>query len=116
MFAVFYRNVFQDWWHNQPGDRSWITRMIRAMSYERSDVDVIRYVSLPPAGSRFHFNEEKQIVVLREVTASVLQEKASEDEPDQFQDVVVHEVDHVMKGEFFLKQGIKIEESGNEDG
>lgn len=75
MFAVFHKDQFVNFWLNQPSDKTWIHRTIKAMGWIPGDVDVMAY-SLPISHQTIYsFDEQKQLLIHEKDQDGILQVK-----------------------------------------
>lgn len=74
MFAVFYKEKFQDWWFNPKTDETWVERTCAAMGWNHLDVKVYWFFQPPEPGSVIIFNSDFSLSLLEEKTVDFQKE------------------------------------------
>lgn len=108
MFAVFYKNVFIDWWFNQPSDKEWIERTISAFGWRAEDVEVIWFDQRPAVGTVWSFDDQKRILFHKQISVERPKMNDKGKPTDEYESVVVYQADEPTRGAHHFKDGQRL--------
>lgn len=64
MFAVFVKDIFQDWWLNRVTDKNWVALTIAGRGWNSYDVKILWFDFPPRQGEVARFNDDLSLTIL----------------------------------------------------
>ena len=109
MFSLFVNNTLNNFWSNQIGDM-FIYATIRGLKLNQSLVDLNYYPELENVPSFYEFDQDKKLIIKKEVTtlvSVVIKNELGEDVLSQ-EEVKTYEVDKIIEPIVYFSKGIMI--------